>query len=224
MADISTLVQDFSTAQANTAAVAANTPFTASYGTVSFSGGQAVILCGISYGNGMQTAGVYTWNGTGFYFHPTPAPKGGAATAQETFIAIVDDSSTDDSVRVGFEFDLGPASPVMRCILFNTDNTYSDPGTLSLTYSATNHYWLGWSYDATNVYWWASTAAGTWTQLRSAARPAWMTTQTDLGFVISTNRVGGSNTNANLDNLNTGFTVPGASSPTANNRRGGMFL
>lgn len=211
MADLTTMSTAFPTNYASTALVNANTPFTGCYGTVTVASNALTVLCGTSYGNGANTAQNYTWNGTGFYFQVTPAPKGGAATAMETFCAIVDGSSTDQSIRIAWNFNLAPATPTLTAIHYNTDNTYTDPeGAVQLNYNATDHAWIGWYYDTSNQYWVTSPDGNTWTTRRTASRQTWLTTQTDIGYVFTTNRVSGSNTNATSDNYNTGGTAPGA--------------
>jgi hypothetical protein len=211
MADLTSIATAFPADQANTAAVIANTPFTNSYGTLTVTSNVLNVLCGLSFNNGAQTAEVYTWNGTGFYFKPTPAPKGGAATDMSTYCAIADGSSTDDSIRMSWIMNTAPATPTLVASHYNVDNTYSDPqGATSLTYSAVTHAWLGFYYDATNMYWVSSPDGTTWTTRRSSPREAWLASQADITFIYSTNRVAGSDTNALLDNVNTGGTAPGA--------------
>ncbi len=210
MVDLKTLQEDFSTARANTSAVQLNTIFTGSYGTTSFSGGLGNVNCGITYGNAFQTAENYTWDGTGLYWKPTPAPKGGSATAMETFLAIAKGDSTDDSIRMSFNFNTAPATPTLKPILYNVDNTYNDvSGISSINYNATTHAWLGMSYDSTLVHWWRSADGLTWTEIGNTTKPSWLNGNT-LTFIYSTNRVAGSDTNANLDNFNINGNIPGA--------------
>ncbi len=210
MVDLKTPQEDFTTARVDTAAIQAATPFTNSYGTLSVSGGVMNVQCNVSYGHGAQTAENYTWDGTGIYCKPVGAPKGGAATAMETFLAISDGASTDDSVRMAFNINTAPATPTIKPILYNVDNTYSDvSGIASATYVVgTTHAWLGFSYDATRVRWWRSPDGTTWTEIGNAAKPAWVANAT-LTFIYSTNRVAGSNTNATLDNFNINGSIPG---------------
>lgn len=232
MADITTVVNDFSTARANASAIALNTQFTNTYeeasGVVNFAGGLAVVRCGTIFGNGMQTADTYTWNGTGFYFKPTPAPKGGAATEMSTFCAIVNGSSTDESIRIAWNVNLATTTNNLFATVYDTDNTYTDPnGATTLTYNSTTHAWLGWYYDATNVYWVYSANGTSWTTARTKARGTWsnfLTSGSALGFAFTTNRVAGSNTNANLDNLNINGTAPGGGGGGGSTNKGAGFM
>ena len=219
MADITTVVTSFPTDYASAALVNANTPFTLCYGTVSVTSGQLNVLCDTTFNHGGKTAENYTWNGTGFYFKPTAAPKGGASTAQHSYYAFFDASSTDDSIRAEFDINTGPATPTITAVVYSTDNTYTDVGTpVSATYvQASTHTWLGFYYDVTNLYFVRSSDGNTWVTFRTVALSlaTWLTTQSDLGFVSATNRTGGSNTTSLLDNVNTGGTAPGAVAGTA---------
>ena len=214
MADLSTVVTSFPADQASLALVQANTPLVNSYGTVTVTGGQLNVLCDTTYNHGGQSALNFTWSGAGFYFKPTPAPKGGASTSQTTTPAIIDSSSSDGgSIRLEWVINTGPATPTITAYAYSVDGTYTDVSTaVSATYSSTTHAWLGWYGDATNIYYVTSSTGTTWTTFRTVARTLipWVATEADLGFVYSTNRVGGSNTTALLDNINTGGTAPGA--------------
>lgn len=224
MADLTTVATSFPTNYGSTALVVANTPFTGSYGTVTVASGALNVVCGTSFSNSGQTANVYTWDGTGFYFQATPAPKGGSATDMSTYCAIVDGSTTDQSVRMSWVFNTSPGTPTLTATHYNADGTYTDPqGATSLTYNAAAHAWQGFYYDATTMYWVTSPDGSTWTTRRSSPREAWLASQADIGFVFSTNRVAGSSTNALLDNVNSGGTPPGAASgPTTRPITGGM--
>ncbi|MFI5955806.1 hypothetical protein [Cryptosporangium sp. NPDC051539] len=215
MADLTTLVTDFPTNQGSLALVQANTPFTQSVGAVTVASNALTVVCATSFANAARS-GNYSWAGGGLYSKPVPAPEGTAATNQETFLAIADASSTDASIRIAYDWDLAPTTPTITAVLYSTDNTFTDVSTpVSETYSAVNHAWLGWYYDASNIYWMKSADGATWSIMRQVARSlgAWLTTQTDLNWEFSTNRVGGSNTNATLDNINTGGVAPGAGTP-----------
>ncbi len=231
MVDLRTPQEAFGTARANVAAVIANSIFTQSYAPtnthVTFASGTAVITCALSYANGLQTARDYSWDGGGIYMKPTGAPKGGSATAMETFIAVCDGSTTDDSVRMTFNINTAPATPTIQCVLYNVDNTYTDvAGHTPETYVVgSTHTWLGYSYDATKVRWWRSANGTSWTQMHEYDRPAWVLKNT-LTFQMSTNRVAGSNTNALLDNFNVNGTTPAAPAGggSAGNHGSGFML
>ena len=228
MADITTVVEAFGTARTNAAAIAANTQFTGAYeqaaGAVNVAGGVAVVRCGTAFSNGLLTGNIYTWNGTGFYFKPTPAPKGGAATEMSTFMSIVDGSSTDGSILCGWDINTSPATPTLLATLYTVDDDYTDPTSLgTINYNSTTHAWLGWYYDATNLHWVYSSNGTTWNTHRSEPKPAFLA-QADLRFSFSTNRVAGSNTNANLDNVNINGTAPGGGGGGGSTNKGAGFM
>lgn len=225
MVDLKTPQEAFATARADTAAVVANTVFTQAYGVLTVAGGVMTVQCGLSYANGAQTARTYTWDGSAVYMKPVGAPKGGAATAMETFLAICDGASTDDSVRMGFNIDTGPTTPTITPILYNVDNTYTNvAGIAPTTYVVgSTHAWLAMSYDATNVKWWRSADAATWTSMGTAAKPAWVGGAA-LTLAYTTNRVAGSNTNATLDNLNINGTSPYTAAAGPTNKGMGFML
>lgn len=214
MADITTVSTDFPTNYGSTALVNANTPFTLCYGTVTVASNALNVPSGTSFANGANTAQNYTWSGGGFYFKPVAAQESTAATNVWTYIAIVDGSSTDDSIRIGFDIDTAPATPQITCIAYAVDNTYADVGTpVTETYVVgTNHAWLGWYYDSTNVYWVRSSNGTSWTTMRTVTKTsiAFVGTQSDLGFAYVTDRTGGSAAAATLDNVNINGTAPGA--------------
>src|ERR1051325_3459862 len=154
MADLTTAISSFPTDYASAALVAATTPMAASYGTTSVTGGRLRSLVDTTFSSAGQTAENYTWSGGGFYWQAFPAANVSSATSMWTYYALFDGSSTDDSIRIGFDVNPGTAGPLIECIACSVDNTYTDVTTkTSVAYSTTDHAWLGWYYDATNVYW-----------------------------------------------------------------------
>ncbi len=213
MADLTAASSSFPTDYASSALVAANTPMAGSYGTTTVTSGRLRSLVDTSFSSAGSTALNYTYSGGGFYWQAFPAPNVSSATSMWTYYAIVDASSTDQSIRVGFDVNRGTSGPVIQCIAYSTDNTYTDvTGVVSTAYSTTTHAWLGWYYDATNLYWQCSSNGTSWTTMRTLARTnvTWLASQSDLGFVMAGTRTGGANSNNEMDNLNTGGTAPGA--------------
>jgi hypothetical protein len=210
MADITTVVNNWNAAYANTAAVVAGTQFTGSYGTVSGSGTQGAIACQAAFATGLLTGSIYSWTGKGFYFQTTAAPKGGAATTMQTQYAIAKGASTNLSIRIMFQIDTAPATPTITCNLFNTDNTFTDTGVPVIENVGASHAWLGFYFSGSSIFWAKSANGITWSVMRQDALPSWANSSADLAFAIQPNRVAGTDTNALVDNVNVNGVPPGS--------------
>ncbi|MEV7975429.1 hypothetical protein [Streptomyces sp. NPDC086519] len=184
-----------------------------SYGGVTESGGKAHIPCTTSFA-GYQTAYSWTMAGATFYVAVTSIPA--ASTATEAYIGVLVNAPDIDTSgnRIGFLID--SVTGLLRC---KNDTSYSDPGSVDITYSPTTHKFLRLREDGSSVYWDTSPDGSTWTNRRTLATPAWVTSSTETcALDMSAHRDAGTADEATLDLFNTlsdGAVWDGAAALTA---------
>lgn len=166
-----------------------------SYGGVTETGGRARIPCGLGYA-GYQTAYSWTLAGATIYVQLATVPSGVGAT--EAYCGLLVNSGTDGT-RLGFIY--SAITGLLRC---TNEVGYYDPDAASLTYSGTDHKWLRLREDGTSVYWDTSPDGTTWTNRRTLATPAWVTTGIGTcALDMSAHRDAGAADYAEWDNFNT---------------------
>lgn len=191
MPSLSTLIDNF-----NDGTIGAN--WGNSYGGVSESGGQAHVPCTTSYA-GYQTAYSWTLAGASFYVAVTSVPAPSTATEAYTSVFVNHPDIATNGTRVGFV--INTVTGLLRC---KNDTGYFDAGSVDITYSAVDHKFLRLREDGTNVYWDTSPDGTTWTNRRTLATPAWVTTSIDTcALDLSAHRDAGTVDEATYDNFNT---------------------
>lgn len=174
-----------------------------SYGGVTESGGKAHVPCGTGFA-GYQTAYSWTLAGASFYVAVTTIPA--ASTATEAYTSVfVNAPGIGDSEgplyghRIGFV--INAVTGLLRC---KNDSGYFDAGSVDITYNATDHRFLRLREDGTNVYWDTSPDGTTWTNRRTLATPAWVTSSVDnCALDLSAHRDAGTVDEAQYDLFNT---------------------
>lgn len=191
MPSLSTLIDNF-----NDGAIGPN--WGNSYGGVTETGGQAHIPCTTSYA-GYQTAYSWTMAGASFYVAVTSIPA--ASTATEAYIGVLVNSPDVETSGNRIGFIINSVTGLLRC---KNDTGYFDAGSVDITYSPTTHKFVRLREDGTNVYWDTSPDGTTWTNRRTLATPAWVTTSVDnCALDMSTHRDAGTTDEATLDLFNT---------------------
>lgn len=166
-----------------------------SYGGVTETGGRARIPCGLGYA-GYQTAYAWTLAGATVYVQLATVPTAGEAT--EAYCGLLVNSGTDGT-RLGFIYNA--VTGLLRC---TNETGYYDPDSVNLTYDPVAHKWLSLREDGTNLYWDTSPDGTTWTNRRTLATPAWVTTGSDTcALDMSAHRDAGTPDYAEWDNFNT---------------------
>jgi hypothetical protein len=174
-----------------------------SYGGVTESAGKAHVPCTTSFA-GYQTAYSWTLAGASFYVAVTTVPA--ASTATEAYASVfVNAPGIGDAAgplygyRIGFV--INTVTGQLRC---KNDSGYFDAGSVDITYNATTHKFLRLREDGTNVYWDTSPDGTTWTNRRTLATPAWVTTSIDTcALDLSAHRDAGTTDEAQYDLFNT---------------------
>ncbi|MET8694707.1 hypothetical protein ABZV65_19440 [Streptomyces bauhiniae] len=165
------------------------------YGGAIETGGRARVPCTTGYA-GYQTGYSWTLAGATIYCQiPTVPAAAGAASAYCTLMV----NSGTDGTRLGFTYDA--VAGQLKC---TNEVGYTDASPTVLTYSSTTHKWWRLREDGTNVYWDTSTDGSTWTNRRTFATPAWVTTGIDTCAVdMSAHRDAGTANYAEYDLFNT---------------------
>jgi hypothetical protein len=166
-----------------------------SYGGVTETGGKARVPCGTGFA-GYQTAYSWTFAGASLFVKVTTVPVAGAVT--ECYCGLLVNSPTAGT-RIGFT--INAVANLLRC---KNDTGYFDGGVVEIPYNPTTHAFLRLREDGTNVYWDTSPDGSTWTNRRTLATPAWVTTSIDTCAVdMSAHRDAGTADYAEYDNFNT---------------------
>jgi hypothetical protein len=169
-----------------------------SYGGVSESGGKAHVPCGTGYA-GYQTAYSWTLAGASFFVAVTTVPAASTATEAYASVFVNHPDIATNGTRIGYV--INTVSGQLRC---KNDVGYFDAGAVDLTYSAVDHKFLRIREDGTNVYWDTSPDGTTWTNRRTLATPAWITTSVDTcALDLSAHRDAGTPDEAQYDLANT---------------------
>lgn len=191
MPSLSTLIDNF-----NDATIGPN--WGNSYGGVSESGGKAHVPCTTGYA-GYQTAYSWTLAGATFYVAVTTVPAASTATEAYASVFVNHPDIGTNGTRIGFV--INTVTGQLRC---KNDTGYFDAESVDLTYNATDHKFLRLSEDSTNVYWDTSPDGTTWTNRRTLATPAWVTTSIDTcALDLSAHRDAGTADEAQYDMANT---------------------
>ncbi|NUP15372.1 MAG: hypothetical protein HOZ81_04570 [Streptomyces sp.] len=191
MPSLSTLIDNF-----NDSAIGAN--WGNSYGGVSESGGKAHVPCTTSYA-GYQTAYSWTLAGASFYVAVTTVPAASTATEAYASVFVNHPDIATNGTRVGFV--INTVTGQLRC---KSDVGYFDAAAVDITYSAVTHKFLRLRETGGNVYWDTSPDGSTWTNRRTLATPAWVTTSVDTcALDLSAHRDAGTADEAQYDLFNT---------------------
>lgn len=167
-----------------------------SYGGVSEVGGRARVPCVAASWAGYQTAKVWTLAGSSVFLQVPTVPAVSTATEASIVFSII--IATDGT---SLAFNIDSAAGTLRCES-NTD--YFDGAATVLTYSSVDHLWLRLSEDGTNVYWDTSPNGSTWTNRRTLATPAWVTSAVDgCALDLFCYRDAGTTDYGEFDNVNT---------------------
>lgn len=176
------------------------------YGGVTEVGGKARVPCTTGFA-GYQSAYQWTLAGSSVYVQVPTRPSATGATA-EAYAQFMVNSPTDGT-RLGFTINM-----VGTKLRMQNDVGYFDAGATEITYSGTTHLWLRIRETGGNVLWDTSPDGTTWTNRRTLATPAWVTSSIDTcALDLSAHRDGGTADVAEFDNVNTmtnGAVVTGA--------------
>ncbi|SMF86116.1 hypothetical protein [Streptomyces sp. Amel2xC10] len=177
-----------------------------SYGDPAETGGQALIPCTTGYA-GLKSASAYTLTGSGITVRVHAPVPDGATSSAASVLVLTGTGGTD----AGFIVD-----SAQTALGLYSRTGYADGDAVFLTYSPGDHAWLRFREDSGSLYWDASPDGLTWTNLRTAATPAWAA-DTDLAFLVEGHRDAGTPDTIALDSVNVlpVTVVTGAASLTA---------
>jgi hypothetical protein len=165
-----------------------------SYGGAYESGGLAHVPCTTGFA-GLQTAYSWTFAGASIFVKVVSVPA--ASTATEAYCGVLVNSGTDGT-RIGFTIKLGST------LRMQNDVGYFDASAVEVPYDPVAHAFLRLREDGTNVYWDTSPDGSTWTNRRTLASPAWITTAIDqCALDMSAHRDAGTSDEATYDLFNT---------------------
>lgn len=169
-----------------------------SYGGVTETGGQAHVPCTTDYA-GYQTAYSWTLAGASFFVKVTAVPA--ASTATEAYCGVLVNAPDVETSGVRIGFTINTVTGLLRC---KNDTGYFDPDVVEITYNAVTHAFLRLREDGTNVYWDTSPDGTTWTNRRTLATPAWVTSSIGTcALDMSAHRDAGTPDQATYDLFNT---------------------
>lgn len=168
-----------------------------SYGGVSETGGKARVPCVAGVFAGYQTAKDWTLAGSSAFVQlPLAAAANGASTEAQTAFSIIQ-ATAGTSIAINI-------NTVANTIRFESNVAYFDASAVSLTYSAVTHAWLRIRETGGNVLWDTSNDGTTWTNRRTLATPAWVTSSVNAVAVeLLSWRNNGSTNYSEWDNFNT---------------------
>jgi hypothetical protein len=174
-----------------------------SYGGVTETGGRARVPCTTGFA-GYQTAYSWTLAGASFYVAVLTAPA--ASTATEAYASVFvnapgigDTTGPQYGYRIGFL--INTVTGQLRC---KNDVSYADAASVDITYDPVAHKFLRLREDGTSVYWDTSPDGTTWTNRRTLATPAWVTSSVDTCAIdLSAHRDAGTGDYAEYDLFNT---------------------
>lgn len=188
---LTTLIDNF-----NDGAIGAN--WGNSYGGVTESGGKAHVPCTTGYA-GYQTAYSWTLAGASFYVGVTTVPAASTATEAYASVFVNAPDIATSGTRIGFV--INTVTGQLKC---SSEAAYFDPAAVAITYSGTTHKFLRLRETGGNVLWDTSPDGTTWTNRRTLATPAWVTTSVDAcALDLSAHRDAGTADEAQYDLFNT---------------------
>lgn len=167
------------------------------YGGVSEVGGRARIPCVAGSYAGYQTAKTWTLAGSSVYLQvPVAAAAASATVEAQTVFSVI-----TATLGTNLAFNINTVAGTIRC---ESNVAYSDGAAVSLTYSAVTHLWLRIRETGGNVLWDTSTDGSTWTNRRTLATPAWVTSAINTcALDLWSYRNNGTTNFAEIDNVNT---------------------
>ena len=169
-----------------------------SYGGVTESGGRAHVPCTTAYA-GYQTAYSWTLAGASFYVAITGIPAASTATDAYCGVFVNAPDISTSGIRLGFT--INPVSGKLSC---QSQTGYLDPAPVDITYDPVAHKFVRLREDGVNVYWDTSPDGSTWTNRRTLATPAWVTSSIDTcALEMSAHRDAGTSDEATYDLFNT---------------------
>lgn len=195
--------------------VVANPPWTNNYGGCTEVGGRARIPCVDASYAGYQTSKLYTLAGSSTFLELVTPPAVSTSTAAYAVFSVIGTApGVPDGTNIGFT--VNSVAGTLRC--YNNVG-YTDGAAVSLTYSNTTHRWMRLREVSGTVYWDTSTDGLSWTNRRTLATPAWITSSVNtLALDLYANRTGGATDYIEFDNVNsapsaspsgfTGFGIP----------------
>lgn len=189
MPSLSTLVDNF-----NDSTIGAN--WGDSYGGVSETGGQARVPLAAGVYAGYQTGRAWTLAGATVYLKIPTLPAVSTGTDVGVHFMV---TSNVDGTALGFKINV-----VTGMLRMQSNVAYYDAAAVEIAYSAVNHLWLRLREDGTNIYWDTSPDGTTWTNRRTLATPAWVTSGIDTcALDLFCYRDAGTTDYAAYDNVNT---------------------
>ncbi|UPZ27646.1 hypothetical protein MUK60_07340 [Streptomyces sp. LRE541] len=167
-----------------------------SYGGVTETGGRARIpLVAATYA-GYQTGRAWTFAGATVYLKLVTRPAASTGTDVSVNFLV---TSNVDGTSLGFKY-----NAVTNVLRMQSNVAYFDASAVEIAYNATTHLWLRLREDGTNVYWDTSPDGTTWTNRRTLATPAWVTSSVDTTALdLYGYRNAGVTDFAEFDNVNT---------------------
>lgn len=153
-----------------------------SYGGATEANGRGRVPCSPGLFAGLQTTRNFQLPGGQITVRVATLPSlngSSAATGSAYF------NSTTSGTRLGFQYNAATGN--IRCV---NDVGFSDGSAVSVAYNEMTTKWWRIREDSGTVYWETSGDGWTWTVRRSAATPAWASSQL-LTFSMDTSRTGG---------------------------------
>ncbi len=167
-----------------------------SYGGVTETGGRARVPLVAGNYAGYQTGRAWTFAGATVYLKLVTRPA--ASTGTDVACNFLVTSSTDGT-SIGFKY-----NAVTNKLRMQSNTAYFDGSAVEITYDPVAHLWLRLREDGTNVYWDTSPDGSTWTNRRTLATPAWVTSSVDTTALdLYGYRDAGTTDYAEYDNVNT---------------------
>lgn len=167
-----------------------------SYGGVSETGGRARVPLAAGIYAGYQTGRAWTMAGATVYLKTPTLPA--ASTGTDVGVHFMVTSSVDGTA-IGFRI-----NRVTGMLRMQSNVDYWDAAAVEIAYSAVTHLWLRLREDGTNIYWDTSPDGATWTNRRTLATPAWVTSSVDTcALDLFCYRDAGVTDYAEYDNVNT---------------------
>src|SRR5690606_18568864 len=142
-----------------------------SYEGVAEIDGQARVPCKAGLYAGYQTGRAWTFAGASIFLKLATVPAASTGTVVTCDFLII---CAVPGTNLGFEY-----NAVTDTLRMMSNTEYWDPDAVELPYDAEAHLWLRLREDGTNVYWDTSPDGSTWTNRRTLATPAWVTTSID---------------------------------------------
>lgn len=171
--------------------------WSANYGGVAESGGQAVVDCDVAQYSAFATAARYSLNDSYFFCKVVPAAVNGATDTAYTAVVVTSATpGTDIAIAI---------DPALTTINFTVRVEYEDPDEdpYYFLYDSDDHAWVQIRAAEGLLLLEASPDGATWTTMRREALPAWAgPTGKNLKAVLESHRESGTDNTAAFDNVN----------------------